>query len=173
MKVLYKTSSGNDSCTLYHLRNLLMRQAVAKEIKGDPTACEEFFTLILEGHIVSLAMSSFALPSLEADANSPVFSKENFLNASPLKRKEIFMSSVKTLVSNNIYKHIIEQKDDADRVLIYGRELFTCTWGCCSSNFLMVFERETVQESLDVGGIFYWSLKPPIRTNTQYKQQPF
>ena len=36
------------------------------EIKSDPTACEEFFFLIVESHIVSLAMREFDIELLQS-----------------------------------------------------------------------------------------------------------
>lgn len=103
-----------------------MRQAVTKKIKCDPTACEEFFILVVEGHIISVAMSFFQLPSVTGDSNSPEFGKEHFLDASPLRRKELFMSSMKTLVSQNIYKYVMEKEEgDIDTVMVYGKEVLS------------------------------------------------
>jgi L1 cell adhesion molecule like protein len=103
-----------------------MRRSVTKEIKSDPTACEEFFVLVLEAHILSIAMSAFGLESLDGTPNCTVFEKSNFLDESPSRRKEIFMSSVKRLVSDNMYEYVLgKTMKDVDTVLVYGKELLS------------------------------------------------
>ena len=103
-----------------------MRRSVTKKIKSDPTSCEEFLILVLEAHILDIAMTYFDLDSLDDTPKSSTFSKEQFLDVSPSERTEIFMSAVQKLLSDNTYEYVLGRKrDDADRVLVYGKELLS------------------------------------------------
>ena len=71
-------------------------------------------------------MTYFDLDSLDDTPKSSTFSEEHFLDVSPSERTEIFMSAVKKLLSDNTYEYALGRKrDDADHVLVYGKELLS------------------------------------------------
>ena len=68
----------------------------------------------------------FDLDSSDDTPKSSTFSKEHFLDASPSERTKILMSAVKKLLSDNTYEYVLGKKrDDAHRVLVYGKELLS------------------------------------------------
>ena len=70
------------------MRNLLQWKIVSKKVKSDPTACEEFFHLIVEGHILCAVMNMFGMESLQDTFTHP--SLVNFLSLSTEQRTELF-----------------------------------------------------------------------------------
>ena len=122
-KILYKTSSGLNSGTLHQLRNLLKRRSVTAKVKSDPTACEEFFLLVIEGHIMSLVMEEFDIDSVEGTPKLALFSEENFLTKNMSKRKEIFMNAMKQVVKKYVYCFGLDKtpaSTETDKVLLYS-----------------------------------------------------
>ena len=80
----------------------------------------------MQAHILSIALSASDLESLDDTPKSAIFSEENFLDASSSQREEIFMSSVKELVSSNVYEFLLgKSSNENDEVLVYGKELLS------------------------------------------------
>ena len=75
-KRLYKCSSGGDGGTLYQLRNLIQRRNVVNDPSRNMNACEDFFTLIVEAHILAAAMSAFEMSSVDDIPVSVLFSND-------------------------------------------------------------------------------------------------
>lgn len=114
-----------DSGTLYHLRNLLMRRSVTSKIKSDPTACEEFFTLVVKAHILAVAMKKFGLKAMDDAPSNDRFGK-HFLEETPFERMNIFREAVKEIVYEFTYNlQIGYQEREIDHVLAYSKELLT------------------------------------------------
>ena len=61
---LYKTDSSQDGGTMYQLRNLINRRNVVTDPKKDMNACEDFFELITNAHILAAAMQKFNMNNL-------------------------------------------------------------------------------------------------------------
>ena len=61
-----------DGGTLYQLRNLVNRRNVVNVPKNNVAACEEFFLLVVEAHILAAAMSVFSMANL-TDVPSKTF----------------------------------------------------------------------------------------------------
>ena len=124
-RILCKTSSASNTGTMYQLRNLLMRRSVTEKIRTDPTACEEFFLLVVDGHILSAAMKAFELNSLDATPQSSQF-QGDFLNTSPTETRKIFLSSVNELLSDRTYQFAVGKCiNDNDSVYTYAKELLS------------------------------------------------
>ena len=76
-KRLYKCSSSKDVGTLYQLRNLINRRNVVSDPTRDVTACEEFFLLVVEAHILYAAMDTFGMTSIDdVPSNTDFFPEE-------------------------------------------------------------------------------------------------
>lgn len=103
---MYDTYSGINPGTLFQLRNLLKRRTVTKEVKSDPTACEDFFLLILKAHILHLVMKIWKFESLDDEPPiDGVFGVE-FRKSSSSERTSIFMKAVGDIVET--YTHGFE-----------------------------------------------------------------
>ena len=66
-----------------------MRRSVTAKIKSDPTACEEFFLIALEAHILSAAINFYQLDSLDGTPKASQFQSQ-FLSATPNECRKIF-----------------------------------------------------------------------------------
>jgi len=62
-----------DKGTLYQLRNLINRRNVVTDVTKDLTACEDFFILVVEGHILSAAMTMFKMENIDDNPPEEVF----------------------------------------------------------------------------------------------------
>ena len=65
-KRLYKSTSARDRATMYSLRNVINRRNVVERPMKAVNACEEFFLLVVESHILTGAMSVFDMESADA-----------------------------------------------------------------------------------------------------------
>ena len=70
---LYKTDSSQDGGTIYQLRNLINRRNVVTDPKMDMNACEDFFELITNAHILAAAMQKFGMSKLTDPLPSKLF----------------------------------------------------------------------------------------------------
>lgn len=124
-KCLYKTSSGTNGGTLYQLRNLLTRRNVTAKIKSDPTACEEFFILVLEAHILTIAMKKFGLESFDDTPSIDLFGEE-FTEKTPSDRMDVFNNAVKGIVTEfTNFFNTESLMEERDHILAYANELLS------------------------------------------------
>lgn len=63
---LYKEESFCDKGTLKHLANIIRRSNVPKKVKNNFSAAQDFYSLIVDAHIVAAAMAYFGLDSTES-----------------------------------------------------------------------------------------------------------
>lgn len=94
---MYNCASMADAGTLFQLRNLIKRRNVVKNPKDNFTACEEFFLLIVEAHIVAAALKVFSMATVN-DSPSKVLFPEGSCDLDSLQRRSIMMSAIKILI---------------------------------------------------------------------------
>lgn len=63
-KSLYNASSSQDHGTLYQLKNLIDRRNVKTHPKEDFRACDDFFVLVVQGHVLAAAMKVLEVETL-------------------------------------------------------------------------------------------------------------
>ena len=80
MDNVYKTDSSQDGGTMYQLRNLINRRNVVADPKKDMNACEDFFELITNAHILAAAMQMFDINDLTDPLSSELFPRERELS---------------------------------------------------------------------------------------------
>lgn len=118
-KRLFSTASGMDGGTLYQLKNLINRRNVVSEPKKDMNACEDFFVLVVEGHIVTAAMTVFDMSSEKDRPSKEVFPEESgSLNKE--QRYEVLRLAVDKILDRYVdlsYGDICSQSDDATKKL--------------------------------------------------------
>lgn len=93
-KRLYKIASVSNGGTLYQLRNLLNRRNVTKQ---NMSACEEFFILVVEAHILVAAMETFNMTSLNDEPSTPLL-PSGCTELTPNQRKEVLILAVKDML---------------------------------------------------------------------------
>ncbi len=91
-KRLYKTSSGMEKGTLFHIRN------VTKRCKQDFNAHEDFFLLAVRTHVIVSAMKVLGMPSIGSAPSSEILSPDVWMQDNAERA-----STVLDVASNNYY----------------------------------------------------------------------
>ena len=86
-----------DGGTLYQLRNIINRRDVVKHPKNNMNACEGFFLLVTEAHILSAAMTTFKMSSA-SDKPSSMFFPDGFSDMGTLEQRRLLLHATKTVV---------------------------------------------------------------------------
>ena len=124
---LYKTDSSQDGGTMYQLRNLINRRNVVTDPKKDMNACEDFFELITNAHILAAAMQKFDMNNLTDPLSSELFPRDQEL--SQKERSTVLDSAVRTLISEfvdmSFPKKPKKVPKNQDHILEYAKETLT------------------------------------------------
>ena len=75
-KRLYKTSSGMEKGTLYHLRNLINRRNITKRPKNNVNAAEDFLEVVIVSYILTAVMTLLGMKSLHDIPSSPLVTQD-------------------------------------------------------------------------------------------------
>lgn len=99
---------------------------MVKKPKNNVTACEEFFQLVVEVHILSAAMEVFGMSSLEDEPSSPLFPPGS-AGCSPQARKDIFLQGIRQVVNRfvDVSFPASTSASDDDHVQAYAREVLS------------------------------------------------
>ncbi len=90
-----------DKGTLYQLRNLINRRNVVSSPQENLAACEEFYLLVVEGHILSAVFTVFKMNGFD-DTPSVDFFPESFATASPSEQKSTFVRACTEVVNRYV-----------------------------------------------------------------------
>ncbi len=113
-----------DGGTLVQLRNVINRRNVKKHPSDNMTACEDFFLLVVEVHILTAAMTVFGMRSVD-DQPSSVFFPEGSSELDTLQRRNILMLAVRKVVGKVVDLSYGEEKQAAteDHIQAYASEV--------------------------------------------------
>ena len=142
------------------LQFLINRKNVKNEPKDDFSACEEFFLLVVVGHILCAAMKELQMSSLEDDPQSCMI-PENVSELSTEERNEILNNIAENLVNELVnlsptFQVKKEQpKPDEDHVFEYARELV-------SLGLLYMNYRDAIREGDGLRVLLVWKFMLPI-----------
>ena len=98
-KRLFRASSKMDGGTLYQLRNLINRRNVVSDVTKNVSACEEFFDLVVESHILSAAMTLFNMKSVDAEPQNPTYFPPGSIDLDSLQRRKLLLLASDEIVS--------------------------------------------------------------------------
>ena len=88
--------------TLYQLRNLINRRNVVKNVKTDMNVCEDFFELIVTGHIVTCAMEFLGMSTPdESPSRFGVLPVDAWIKDDN-ERKQLLMDVASHIVEHNV-----------------------------------------------------------------------
>lgn len=104
---------------------MIQRKTVTAKIKSDPTACEEFFLVVVEAHIIAAVMLEFGLDSIDGTPNSEVFINKDFSEGTPSQRKTIFMVGISKVGEKYLFPFGKAAKKESDHVHAYAKELLS------------------------------------------------
>jgi len=100
----YSSKSASEHGTLYQLRNAINRTNVVKVPLDNFHACDDFFVLTIECHVLSAAMKILNMDSLESlPADGSMSDPENVWMMSDEERRRL-LNSVATRIVDN-YTH--------------------------------------------------------------------
>lgn len=109
--------------TLYQIRNLINRRNVVTTPKDRVNACEEFFLLVVEAYILSVAMEEFGMSSLEDEPCGSLFSQGNM---GPSRRRDVLLSNVKKITDKFVNLSYPAPNDcEDDNVIAYTKEVMS------------------------------------------------
>lgn len=112
-----------DGGTLYQLRNILNRRDVVQHPKDNMNACEEFFLLATEAHILSAAMTTFEMSSA-TDIPSKSFFPDESSQLSSLERRKLLLQATEQVVDKFVDVSFgMKQPTPEDHVTAYACEL--------------------------------------------------
>ena len=94
-----------------------------KKPKKDVAACENFFELVVEAHIVAAAMLMFEMSSIDDHPCTALF-PQGSERMSKQQRKSILLSAVKKVVTDLVdVSYPKASKKDSDHVYAYARKV--------------------------------------------------
>ena len=91
-KYYYSIGSATEHGTLYQLRNKINRTNVVKNPKSNFDACDDFIETIITGHILSAALKTLEISSLQDQPSDVVIgieSAENLWTYTNTERKAV------------------------------------------------------------------------------------
>lgn len=121
-KHLYKCSSSMDIGTLYHLRNVLNRRDVIKHPKDKMSACESFFLIVAEAHIISAAMKVFEMSSPNDKPSSKYF-PQGSSELRNLERRHLLLLATSEVVKQYVDLSFGTKSATTDHVKAYASEV--------------------------------------------------
>lgn len=117
-----------DGGTLYQLRNLVNRRNVVNVPKNNVAACEEFFLLVVEAHILAAAMSVFSMANL-SDVPSKTFFPDGSDDLDSLQKRQLLMVAVQAITDKFVNISVPDQKKkkskNHDNVQAYASQVLT------------------------------------------------
>lgn len=90
-----------DRGTLYQLRNLINRRNVKASCKDDMNACEDFFQLVVRGHILVAVMEFLGMASVEGTPSLTVISPDAWMLPDS-ERASILMDAAAQMVNKYV-----------------------------------------------------------------------
>lgn len=96
----------------------MQQRGVTKKLKSKPTVCEDFFHLVVDGHILHAVMSTFGMESLEDTPSDRSFA--NFLNHSMDDRVKLFFEKTRMVIDKHF--NFCREHPSSDSVLSYAEE---------------------------------------------------
>ena len=115
-KRLYNTGSGMQRGTLYQLRNAINRRNVSGSCKTNVNACEDFFQLVVSGHILVAVMSDLGMSSVD-DTPSPSMVPADAWMLSDEDRSSLLIGIARKVVDKYVdlsIQYSSNAKSDAD-----------------------------------------------------------
>ena len=111
---MYDTKSILDKGTLCHLRNMIDRRNISATAADDYNAHEEFFIAVVEGHIVTAAMTVLKMNSNDDIPVHPLLTKDPWAKPAEI-RKEVIEEVRKQLCLSFVDIFAFYELDDVDR----------------------------------------------------------
>ncbi len=126
-KHLYKVESLTDKGTIYQLRNLINRRSIGKKPFKDVNAHKDFFTMIVECHLLAAAMEVLGLGSFDDEPCAEVLPPDVWMHDNE-ERREILCSVASVIVDSCVDLSTIFQEkkpSEQDKVHAYACKILS------------------------------------------------
>ena len=154
-------SSGSgcirDLATFYQMRIFINRRNVVNDPTKNVAACEEFFLLVVEAHILSAAMQVFDMSTLDSiPSNTELFPKEA-TDLNSVQRRNVCLVAVRSFRTNlltyrSLWLHQASPALQFSTTMCKSMPEKSLTWAYYWWSSLTWFEKEMGWESSVVGG---------------------
>ena len=118
-----------DAGTLYQLRNLINRRNVSRDPTSNVSASEDFFTSVVEVHILSACMTVFDMTAVSDRPSESLFPRD-VEDKDSLHRRQVLLDAVKIVMDKFVDFSMDsegrgEEDGDKDHVCEYARDVLT------------------------------------------------
>lgn len=120
-----------DGGTLFQLRNLINRRNIVKDPTKDMNACEDFFTLVVEAHIVAAALATFKMSSVDDEPDCSTLFPEGCSELNSMQRRNVLLLAVGKVLDNFVDMSFGDDnaspraQGDNDRVQAYACDVLS------------------------------------------------
>ena len=153
---MYKTSSGVERGTLYQLRNAINRRNISSSCKVDLNSCEDFFELVVSGHVLAAVMHFMSMSSMDDTPSSVLISPDVWLQ-SDAERTSTLMDVATQVVNKHVDLSIQfsrQRSQPVDTVYSYACE--TLSLGLLYAEFRDVIKEGDGDRVLRVWKFLCW-----------------
>ena len=121
-----------DQGTLYHLRNVINRRNVVDKPMNAVEACEDFFLLVVESHVLAAAMALFGMVATDNTPSNKQFFPAGSEKLPPAERKQVLLMACGAIVDTHVDLQFVGKHTrqgpkaaEVDRVQQYASEVLT------------------------------------------------
>ena len=125
-KKLYNTTSVSDFGTLVQLRNLINRRNVVSDPKENVNACDDFFTLVVTCHFLTVVMKKLGMSQLDDTPTSDDFTQSSWMMSAD-DRKSALYSFCQRIIDEYVHLPLspISTSQVDDKVQEYAKEVMS------------------------------------------------
>ena len=162
---LYKSASFTDKGTLKQLANLISRTNVPQTVKKDFAATQDFFSLVLDAHIVAAAMIFFDMK----DVNDTPKQNELLgnLNTATNDEKRKYLSLCTKAFTTKFALHHVQSLDDESMTCtdgVFDYACFIVGFGLLARHFSDAIHESDGERSIRCWKLFMLHFKSDGRT---------
>ena len=124
-KYYYNPKSSAEHGTLFQLRNVIHRTNVVKDPMKNYNACDDFFVLVIESHIVALAMNILGMTNADQAPDSSILPDAHLLWMQPdnFRTNVLKMLTLRIVDELSLNFNNFVYKDTDDKVRQYSIQL--------------------------------------------------
>lgn len=124
-KRLYNTSSVSDFGTLVQLRNLINRRNVVSDPKADFSACDDFFTLVVTCHFLTVIMKKLGMIDLDDAPSIGYFTQDSWMMSKDDRKSQLYSFCQDVIAEYTDVSLSPTNTESDDNVQEYAKEIMT------------------------------------------------
>ena len=163
-KYYYSRKSSADHATLYQLRNVMHRTNVVSDPKNNYNACDDFYTLVIECHIIAVAMEILKMADTDHAPDSSDFPGLDTIWME-LQEKSNLLEAITNRIVDSLSLNFNNYKPNngsSDKVRLYGTQLLSL--GC----FYLEYS-DAIKEGDGIRVLRCWRYLLPMFISSRHK----